>query len=469
MVVNSALWAGAELFCRLVALATMFHLARALGPAKFGVMEFAAGLLLWVGTLLTGGIDILLAREIARRPRMLRRFTDFACGFRLAVAAALFVPLWLWAGPAGPTDELRAVLLCYGGVMFAMAFGLDFVYLGTERTAWIALLQTVRIGGIAVGVWAVVWSPEHLVRAAVINLIAEAASRAAMVIEYTIRHGPVRLGPPDRLWAILLRRNLHVALTQLTRNTYFAADLMAVGFAAQWGRFSEDEVGWYASPRRLMVALGGLGLVLEKTLLAQLARSLAKPPEESRTLLDNAVRVLAMLFVPAAVGTTMLAGPLVEFLFGADFAPAAGLMALIIWRTPLHLLASLYQRTLIAFNREAVGLRLLFLLTAAGVPAIFAAAWLGGADAAAAAGLGLELLIVVTLWGLLRAMERAPAGHHGLLRPAAASAVMAAALWASADWPLLVRIPGGMAAYAVALVAVGGITPADLRRSQSPR
>ena len=53
---------------------------------------------------------------------------------------------------------------------------------------------------------------------------------------------------------------------------------------------------------------------------------------------------------------TVLADPLVHLL-PEDYAGAGFLLALGIWRAPLLILAFLYQTTLIALNRETVGVR----------------------------------------------------------------------------------------------------------------
>ena len=60
-----------------------------------------------------------------------------------------------------------------------------------------------------------------------------------------------------------------------------------------------------------------------------------------------------------AIGTTVLAAPLVHTLFGASYDDAATLLAIGIWRAPLLTLAFLYQTTLIALNRESAGVRML--------------------------------------------------------------------------------------------------------------
>ena len=62
-----------------------------------------------------------------------------------------------------------------------------------------------------------------------------------------------------------------------------------------------------------------------------------------------------MGLLPIAIGTSVLAAPLVRFLFPVEYADASTLLAIGIWRAPLLTLAFLYQAALIALNREAIG------------------------------------------------------------------------------------------------------------------
>ena len=83
-----------------------------------------------------------------------------------------------------------------------------------------------------------------------------------------------------------------------------------------------------------------------------LARSWRETPESGRRALDALVRVLVLGLLPVAIGTTVLARPLVAFLFPQTFAPAVPLLALGVWRAPLMTLAFLYQTALIALMQS---------------------------------------------------------------------------------------------------------------------
>ena len=118
-----------------------------------------------------------------------------------------------------------------------------------------------------------------------------------------------------------------------------------------------------------------------------------------------------------------------------DGLPGAGfLLALGIWRAPLLILAYLYQTTLIALNRETVGVRT---LVAGGAGhraagrhvAIDSSGWPGAAIGVLLVGLAL----VLTGYGCLAREGRQPAWHHHLARPLAASLAWSRSAWRSSS------------------------------------
>ena len=129
--------------------------------------------------------------------------------------------------------------------------------------------------------------------------------------------------------------------------------------------------------------------------------------------------------VPVAVGCTVLADPLVHLILPEDYAGAGLLLALGIWRAPLLILAFLYQTTLIALNRETVGVRSLVAGGAGNRAAGGAASGsVFGLPGAARAVLLLGLGLVLAGYGCLAREGRQPAWHHHLARPLAASLAM---------------------------------------------
>ena len=213
----------------------------------------------------------------------------------------------------------------------------------------------------------------------------------------------------------------------------------------------------------MITALLTFGLIFQQVSFPTLARSWRQATEAGRQSLNALIQVLMLVLIPMAVGGALLSVPLVRFLLPRDYAGASVLLALGIWRAPLLTLAYLYQSTLIAVNRESVGVRLLL----AGARALGPAGGRHVLPLRAARGSTAVLLIalglVVAGYGCLAREGRQPAWHHHLGRPLAASLVMVPVCLLLAQWHVLAAVTGGAVTYAVTLTALGG-----LRRRPDP-
>jgi O-antigen/teichoic acid export membrane protein len=147
-----------------------------------------------------------------------------------------------------------------------------------------------------------------------------------------------------------------------------------------------------------------------------------------------------------------------------DYAGAGLLLAIGIWRAPLLILAFLYQTTLIALNRESVGVRSL-VLAAIGIGPLVAACRIAfGLPGAAAAVLLLGSGLVVAGYGSLAREGRQPAWHHHLARPLVASMVMVVACLVLQRWHVILAVVGGALTYGLVLLCIGGFHRTGLWR-----
>ena len=352
---NFAFLSLAELACRATSVFVSFSLMKRLGVVGYGRIEFAFGIVFWLVLLVRDSSDILVARELSRHPRLIKPLVDRVLALKGLFSLILFSGLTLVGGLTLHDATVWWLLVAYGLMLFTTASGLDFVYRGTECMGLLAVSLSLRTLIYAVGVLAWVGGAEQIVWVPIWLVLGEASGIAMIWIHYlsTYRIPRPRLG--FRFLWIIMQRGRTVCAIQLSQAVISTADLMAVVLLSSWW-----DGGRYAAPHRMVTALLTFGLIFQQAAFPTLSRLWRQTAQAGREALDSLVEVLVTALLPVAIGTTILAEPLVRLL-PKDYAGAGLLLALGIWRAPVLVLAFLYQTTLIALNRETVGVRSLVL------------------------------------------------------------------------------------------------------------
>ena len=456
---NFAFLSLAELICRATSVIVSLSLMKRLGVVGYGRIEFAFNVVFWLVLLVRDSSDVIVARELSRHPRLIKPLVDRVLALKGLFALRTFSGLTL-VGTLTLRDSTDWwVLTLYGLMLFTTASGLDFVYRGTECMGLLAISLCLRTSIYAVGVLAWVGGARQIVWVPIWLAFGEASGIALVWLHYLRNYRAPRPRLGFRFLTILMQRGRTVCVIQLSQAVISTADLMVVGLLSSWW-----DVGRYGAPHRMVTALLTFGLIFQQAAFPTLARLWRQTAQAGREALDSLVEVLVTALLPVAIGTTILAEPLVRLL-PEDYAGAGLLLALGIWRAPLLILAFLYQTTLIALNRETVGVRSL-LLAALGIgPVVALLRIYFGLPGAASGVILLGLALVVAGYASLAREGRHPAWHHHLARPLAASLVMVPVCLALKRWHVLLAVLGGAVTYALVLLSLGGLHRTRLWRS----
>lgn len=454
---------AAEVACRATSVVVTLSLARELGKEGYGRIEFAFNVVFWLVLLVRNGSEVIAARELARHPRLIRPLVDQILAIKMIVAAALYLALAA-AAYLGMADPIgRALLLLYGLMLATTALGIDFVYRGIERMGLLAVSLYLRTAVYALGVSLWVTDFVGVVDIPIWLAAGEALGIGLVWARYVRESGLPRPALGRRFLGAFTRRCRPVLIIQVAQTVLGSVDLMVVGLLRPW-----DDVGLYGAPHRMIAAALTFGIIFQQVVFPALARSWRGSAAEGRRAMDSLVRALAIGMIPLAVGTTILADPLVAAILPAAYGDGGWLLALGIWRAPLLTLVFLYHTALIATNRESSGVRLLA-AGAFGSGPLVAGLLAGFGLPGASVGLGLVALVLVGAgYSCLAREGRAPAWHHHLLRPMIAALAMIPACLALLPVHLLAAVAAGAITYAAALALIGGLKRADFRAIFGP-
>jgi O-antigen/teichoic acid export membrane protein len=375
----SALLAG-EAGARILGFVIVLILATRLGPAGFGIVTFGLTLVAWFSYVVDAGTEILNVREIARRPDRFRHISERVLGLRLTlsvVAALLFVAgAWLLAR----SDLTRETLVLFALLLPAGALNLRWMVLGVGGSRAIALGLVLSRLLVLVAVVFLVLDESDITRVPVIEAVGTLVY--ALVVLWLVGGGLGKMRPRVDLvaWRDTLRQSTPLMITGFARSAVVSFDVVLIQLA-----LGPEDLGIYSlASRHAFFVTGAVGLFS----MAFLSAFSATADEGAAALKGRALRWAFGISVLIAAALTAGAF-LIPYVYGDEYDRSVAVLAVIAWRVPLAVLASIYGSILVARDRQVDLMR----------NSIVAAAFVVCADLVAILAFGLLGAAVVSIAG----------------------------------------------------------------------
>jgi len=332
--------------------------ARRLSPESFGVFSLGSTLGWIVAVVSDCGIQLHLARAIARRPAdaalLLRgwlRVRIWTTGGTLAMVALLLAGGWR-AASATPIAVLAVVYACSGLVEL-----LHYFYRGLSRSdVESSLILWQRGGTLVCGLIALAWKPDVTVLA--IALLIPAAITLAMSLRIAASLAP---GRPEGLhyesseglhdespgdltvssWPVFRRDVWPIGAGIVLSALYFRIDLFLLEL---WS--GTEAVAFYNAVFRLVEALRLFPAAAVAVVLPSLVRA-----GDRRALMRVAAPLTGFAMASAAV-LWIAAGWLIPFLYGAPYAAAVPAFRVLLLSFPLLSLNLVLTHQLVGWDGQ---------------------------------------------------------------------------------------------------------------------
>jgi len=449
-----------------IALIVRVLVPRFLGPVAFGEYRLAeAAAELWF-VVLTFGVDAHLRREAALDPSRARGYLSGLAALRTAVGVAgiAATSAILWAAGARATTVFLFALLATSQVFVV----LNNSYAAYEHAAgdvrWIArtnLATKVLWAGAVVGV---LWTKPAGVTVALVAVLIE-GGRFAWLTARGVRRHDLALRPDVRFAGGAMLASLPFFVNTVAHSLYARIGTGWLGAVS-----SDAEVGRFGAASGLAsIALLGMPLI-SWVLVPSAARAAARSAGEMTDLVASSLRVSLLVFVPVALAFFVGAEFLLALFFGPAYVPAAPVLRVL---APTFVLAyastvcaiALIQRGRIRFvaGLSVAGVGVTVLLDALLIPwGMATLGETGGAQGAALATLGTEMVVTATLAWMSRDAWQDPSLRRTSL---ALGAGLVAAAGTLAFAPADGSLPRGLAlvVFAALVLTAGGVDRGDLR------
>jgi O-antigen/teichoic acid export membrane protein len=418
------------------AFGVLFHLlaARGLGPDTYGAFTASLSYVTLWAVVMEGGVGLALTREASADSRRLAWAFDFARWRRRLT--------WLGAAGAVASAALLGFEVRVVGLVAILAVGmasLSFMRLGFAifralgRFTWEAVASTAQkalLVLLAAGAFTLGTGVEGVAAAFTLSyaiIAVPAVTRAWRAARLALDAAANGEHPPA---GFFLRTCAPLFAVELLTGLYFKTDQVLLLRLRGAG-----ETGLYAAAFRILEALLLLLAGVMTVLFPRLAASARSAPDLFRADFARAWRTLWVCALIVAVNGWLWAASLLPAVFGPAYAPAQGLLHVLLGAIPLMYVNYLITQSLVAAGRErfyAVAAGLCAALNV-GLNLLLIPRW--GATAAAWITVGTEAVLFVSCGFGLRGLALRMPLSSTALAGVGATLVVAGGWWALADRP----------------------------------
>ena len=341
-ILKSVSWLFVERVVRLaIALVTGIYVARYLGEALFGQLNYATGFVGLFFALGAMGIDEILVRDLVKYPE--KKNELLGTGALIKLAGSLLMVILAVGGSLlkdmdGLTASLIAVIAC---AELLRPFGvIDQWFMAQVKAGAAVRVQMTQVLISAAVKFALIAAIEFDILTAQEALIWFAwtyvVESALLAVGYLYMYG--RIGGSWREWKAtwpmawhLLRESWPMLIygmalyVQARIDQVMIKDLLT---RTQGETAAFAEVGQYSVALRMAEALGFLPVIVQKTLAPAITKARTLDADLYKDRLLNQYRLMFGLFLVTAIPMFLFAKPMIILLFGSEYAPAGYLLSL---------------------------------------------------------------------------------------------------------------------------------------------
>lgn len=311
----------------LINFSAIVYLARVLGAAAFGLLQFAQAFLLYLAIIVDSGLSTFGTREIARDRTLAGTISLNIFLLRLIIALATFCLslLILFIIPLLPTVRLLFIIMFL--LVFYRALNADWVFQGLEKMEYVAAAKLLfsALTFIFIVLW--VKHPGDLINVPMIQLAIGSAIALVFLIILFKKFFPFDLKSiSPRTWpkAFLLAVPLGVSAVFL--QIYDNLDTIMLGLMSR-----PAIVGIYNAAYRMFYIFAGVFSLWLAVALPVACKRMGEDRIGAMNFLAKFMRLTLLLTIPVTVLVCLAAPLIIKIFFGNGYIESIPALRYLIW------------------------------------------------------------------------------------------------------------------------------------------
>jgi O-antigen/teichoic acid export membrane protein len=436
---------------KLINFAFGVFVVRTLGDMRFGQYSIVLAFVGIFSIFAELGISQYVMREMARDRGKIRTYFWNLVALRVLLALVGITIIPLAGREVGYSEEIVFGILVYTSSFLLSAFSvpLGTVLAADERLGWNTLVNIIgQVFFIILGIvflyrgFSFIW----LIFANLLSLLPRIAISLWAIRKLHVSDLPFELDP--KIWLQMIRSGIPFGVVSLMLAIALSIDTVILSWFT-----SEETVGFYNVSYNLVIAMMVFFWGFKEAIVPSLSKVFVKDPAQVEKWYYHSVKTITILSVPIAVGGFLVAYPLIRFLYTDEFLPAALGLQILIWDVPFMMFAGFCGNMTTIIGEERSAARINTINTVANIVFNLLLIPRFGLVGAAVVTVMTDLISSIQFHLLLRRKLNLPGMKLLILRVIAAAAIMAAPVWMTSGYHVVVPIVIGAVSYLVLIIA----------------
>lgn len=429
----------------------VIYAARYLGVQGYGLINFGLAFLGILGVVADLGFSFVITREVARDRSLAGKYIGNLILIKLALIGVLVAFVVIFVQLSGyPAETARifyvltiATCASYVTSMFYSIFQafekMEFQSIGIVLVSVFNVLGALYVIRFDSGI--IAWA------AILVVSNTTALLYSAVILLGRFPRPTIEFDPP------FIKRTISLAfpfaLSSILSIIAFKVDMVLLGVLV-----GNTAVGWYGAAYALMQFLLFIPSIVASSIYPRLSVLFVTSHEHLAFAYNLTLKLLLLVSVPIAVGTTLLASTIIDLIYGAQFGESTIALQILIWTIPFIFTTYFFGTTLASINRQDLSVKILLGCTvfniALNLVLIPRFSFVGAATVTVLTeilGFALEFYVLSKL------VASAPL-HRYVVKPVVASLCMGAFIFVFANSPFLLVVPVAVVVYSVAIVVL---------------
>ena len=322
--------------------------ARILGPADYGVINYAASLVSFLVPVMQLGLNSILVLELIKEPKKEGEIlgSSLFMSFLSALLSILGVTAFAFAANGG-NREITLICALYSLLLITQSFELIQYWFQAKYLSKYTAVATL-CASIAVSLYKffILLTTENLYLFALSHAIDYLIISAALIIIYR-KKGGQRLSISFPRIRSLWKGGRYYIISGLMVTVFAQTDKIMLKHMT-----GDAETGYYSAAFLCAGVTSFVFAAIIDSARPSIFESLAKSEADFETGMTRLYSVVIYLSLLQSLCMTLLSGFIINLLYGSAYAPAADALKLIVWYTTFSYMGAVRNIWIVAMEKQ---------------------------------------------------------------------------------------------------------------------